>query len=161
RDFHVTGVQTCALPILLIHLVEGDGGLHLLQGGEERLERRRALFHEEIVYADFLARRSRQKSQVGPRTSLYESLSESHPGPPHVSVRRRVGVVDDVNGAVLPREHVEVRDKVEVLLLRAEAPRAPEADGGEALDGRLDGLLLPLRDDEGAGNIFDEVPPPD
>src|SRR5690606_36139312 len=104
-------------------------GRHLLQGCEELLERRLALFHEEIVEADLLARRGGQKSQVGPRASLYESLGESHPGPPHVSVRRRVGVVDDVNRTVLPRENVEVGDKVEVLLLRSEAPHAPEADG--------------------------------
>src|SRR5690606_33863555 len=88
-------------------------------------------------------------------------LGESHPSPPHVSVRRRVGVVDDVDGTALPNENVEVWDKVEVLLLRAEAPHAPEADGGEAVEGSLGGLLLPLRDDEGVGNIFDEVPPPD
>src|SRR5690606_183509 len=44
RDFHVTGVQTCALPIFVGSLVDADiGGLCRQDHGNQQLERRRVV----------------------------------------------------------------------------------------------------------------------
>src|SRR5690606_28911727 len=54
RDFHVTGVQTCALPILTKEQVESLGGRFLVVEGAEEVKTEGGYARE--VSADFLAR---------------------------------------------------------------------------------------------------------
>src|SRR5256885_4867536 len=70
RDYKVTGVQTCALPILTITLgLDGSGKVDIVAGGYEDWIRQRYEAHRTPAKAGAQASGTRKETKAGPRPS--------------------------------------------------------------------------------------------
>src|SRR5207245_8637548 len=87
RDATVTGVQTCALPILLLAVKEQeDAGIDVVTDGEQSRQHFVHGFLEQVDGIDF-----ERRVEMGIRADRYKTMVPTVVGPLRRSEERRVG----------------------------------------------------------------------